>query len=160
MIHDKTLDKFLVRATLDVGAYGTARTSHAMAEASTIAEARCTLVNGELISFTRFCYEQVGGWFCNLSGNTTIPTGVWAPWGSSGKGRLSRMERDVIRAWLNALARQRAPKPLYFYSTSSRRWHVDTTRYPSLADALDWVKTNRLDASTWLGIQGRLLGYE
>ena len=160
MIHTKTLDKFLDRAALDVGAYGNHRTAHELVEAEAIAAARCQLVNGELEAFTRFCYQQQGSWYVNLSGNTQIPTGTWAPWGSSGKGRLSRMERDIVRAWLNALARQRGPKPLYFYSNASRRWHVDTTRYPTVQDALAWVENNRLDAKLWLGIQARLQGYE
>lgn len=159
-IHTKTLDKFLDRAALDVGAYGNHKTSHELVEAEAIAAARCQLINGELDAFTRFCYQQQGSWFVNLSGNTQIPSGTWTPWGSSGKGRLSRMERDVVRAWLKALARQRGPKPLYFYNASSRRWHVDTTRYQTLQDALGWVASVQLDAKTWLAIQGRLRGYE
>jgi hypothetical protein len=160
MIHTKTLDKFLDRAALDVGAYGTHRTAHDLVEAEAIAGARCQLVNGELEAFTRFCYQKQGSWFVNLSGNTQIPTGTWVPWGSSGKGRLSRLERDTVRSWLNAQARQRGPKPLYFYNRSSRRWHVDTGRYQTLDEALGWVQSNRLDGGLWLSIQGRLLGYE
>ena len=160
MIHEKTLDKFLVRATLDTGAYGNHRTTHDLVDAEGIAAARCKLVNAEVESFTRFCYQQIDGWFCNLSGNTQIPSGTWAPWGSSGKGRLTRHERDIVRAWLNALAGVRGPKPLYFYSRSARRWHVDTVRYPTLEDALEWVKHNQLDTKTWLRIAAKLKGYE
>lgn len=160
MIHAKTLDKFLDRAALDVGAYGNHRTAHDLVEAEAIASARCQLVNGELEAFTRFCYQQHGNWFVNLSGNSQIPTGTWSPWGSSGKGRLSRLERDIVRAWLNALGRQRVPRPLYFYSKASRRWHVDTVRYQTLQDAIGWVESNKLDAKLWLGIQARLAGYE
>ncbi len=160
MIAEKTLDKFLVRAQLDVGAYGNYRTTHDLVDAEAIAEARCTLVNGELESFTHFCYQKLSGWFVNLSGNTQIPTGVWAPWGSSGKGRLTRMERDTVRAWLHALNRGRGLKPVYVYASSARRWHVDTTRYPSLDAALEWLSANKIDAKTWLRIQARLQGYE
>lgn len=160
MIAEKTLDKFLVRAQMDVGAYGNYRTTHDLVDAEAIAEARCTLVNGELESFTRFCYQQQGSWFVNLSGNSQIPTGVWAPWGSSGKGRLTRMERDTVRAWLHALNRRQTLKPVYFYSPSSRRWHVDTTRYPTVESALKWLNSNRLGAKTWLRIQSRLHGEE
>lgn len=160
MIHTKTLNNFLDRAAMDVGAYGNHRTSHDLVDAESIATARCQLVNGELESFTRYCYQQQGSWFVNLSGNSQIPTGVWSPWGSSGKGRLSRMERDVVRAWLNALSKNRGPKPLFFYNTTSRRWYVDTTRYPTIQDALIWLQNNKLDAKSWLTIQGRLCGFE
>jgi len=160
MIYEKTLDRFLVRAQLDVGAYGNHRTTHDLVEAEAIAAARCTLVNGEMETFTHFCYQQVGGWFCNLSGNSQIPTGTWAPWGSSGKGRLTRMERDTVRAWLHALNRGRGLKPVFFYSQSSRRWHVDTMRYPSIESALEWLKGNQLDPKTWLRIHARLQGHE
>lgn len=160
MIHQKTMDKFLVRAQLDVGAYGNYRTSHDLIDAEAIAAARCALVNGEMETFTHFCYQKEGNWFRNLSGNSQIPSGTWAPWGSSGKGRLSRMERDTVRAWLNALARNKAPKPLYFYSRSARRWHVDTLRYPTLDDALEWLRRTQLDPKTWLQIEAKLKGIE
>lgn len=160
MIAEKTLDKFLVRAQMDVGAYGNYRTTHDLVDAEAIAGARCVLVNGELESFTHFCYQKVDGWFCNLSGNTQIPTGVWAPWGSSGKGRLTRMERDTVRAWLHALNRRQGMKPVYFYVPASRRWHVDTTRYSTVESALEWLNANRLGAKTWLRIQARLQGEE
>jgi Uri superfamily endonuclease len=160
MIQNKTLEKFVERAAIEVGAYGNHRTAHDLVDAETIAAARCQLANGELDSFTRFCYQREGNWLVNLSGNSQIPSGTWAPWGSSGKGRLSRLERDVVRLWLTALSKQRGPKPLYFYSDSSRRWHVDSLRYPALEDALKWLADNQLNAKLWLHIQGRLQGYE
>ncbi len=160
MIHDKTLTKFLERAQQEIGAFGNFRTTHELVEAEAIAAARCSLVNAELDSFTHFCYQKEGEWFCNLSGNTQIPTGIWAPWGASGKGRLTRMERDTVRAWLRALGNAKALKPVYFYSPSSRRWNVDTLRYPTLESANEWLTNNRIDGKTWLRIQARLRGHE
>lgn len=162
MTMNKTFEKFVDRAAVEVGAYGNHRTAHELVNAETIAAARCQLVNGELASFTEFCYEQVDGWFVNLSGNSQIPTGVWAPWGSSGRGRLSRLERDITRLWLKALAQQAKKtgkaKPLFFYNAGSRRWHVDTVTYPTVEDARRWLEASALTPKTWLQGQKRLQG--
>src|SRR5690242_12096862 len=99
-------EQFIVRAAEFVGAYGATGTAPANVDQETIAMARCELIKQSLGLFIRFCYQKdAGGFYCNLSGNTFIPRGVYAPFGSAGKPRtatgqraqLTRDERAVVR---------------------------------------------------------------
>lgn len=149
-----TMEKFIDRAATIVGAYGHYRTAPDLVDAETIAAGRCTLANQELELFTHFCYQQnEHGRFINLAGNTQIPSGVWAPWGSSGKGSLTRTERDVMRRWLLSFANER-PKPLFFYVATMRRWHVNTPSWDTLTLALAWVNRHEMTSKDYLKYGG------
>jgi hypothetical protein len=130
------LEELVGRAAQLTGAYGNFRTAPERVDAETIAAARCQLANQDIELFIHFCYRQSDtGYFINLAGNSQIPTGVWTPWGSSGKSKLTRGERDIVRAWLLALKRNHGARPLFYYVAEERRWHVDTFRYPTLEEA-------------------------
>jgi hypothetical protein len=149
-----SLDKFVVRAAELTGAYGNYRTAPELVDAETIAMARCTLANQELELFTRFCYQQdVNGRFINLAGNTQIPVGVWCPWGSSGKSKLTRTERDVMRKWMLSFSGER-PRPLFFYASAMRRWHVNTSSWDTLTLAMAWVNRHELIPKDYLKYGG------
>jgi len=149
-----SMDKFVVRAAELTGAYGNYKTAPELVDAETIAAARCTLANQELELFTHFCYQQdERGRFINLAGNAQIPSGVWAPWGSSGKSKLTRTERDVMRRWLLSFAGER-PKPLFFYVPTMRRWFVNTPTWDTLTLALAWVNRHEMTPKDYLKYGG------
>ena len=150
------LEKFVERAATLSGAYGNFRTAPELVDAETIAAARCQLAHQTIELFIYFVYQQEEtGIFRNLTGNSLIPSGVWTPWGASGKSKLTRGERTVVRSWLMLLKHTRR-FPVFFYVAPSRRWAVDTFRYPTLEEALAWLNANRLDAKTWLTLHHSL----
>jgi hypothetical protein len=149
-----SLEKFVTRAAELSGAYGNFRATPERVDAETIAAARCQLANQDIELFVHFCYRQSdNGYFINLAGSSQIPTGVWTPWGSSGKSKLTRSERDIVRAWLLSLKRQHGPRPLFYYVVDERRWHVDTFRYPTLEEALQWLKEYKITPKVWLQLK-------
>lgn len=152
------LEKLVGRAAQLTGAYGNFRTAPERVDAETIAAARCQLANHDIELFIHFCYRQSDtGYFINLAGNSQIPTGVWTPWGSSGKSKLTRGERDIVRAWLLALKRNHGARPLFYYVADERRWHVDTFRYPTLEEALQWLAAYKITPKTWLHFKALFL---
>jgi len=157
-------EQFVVRAAELVGAYGVAGTAPENVDAMTIAAARCELIKQSLGLFIRFCYQRdASGFYCNLSGNTFIPRGVYAPFGSAGKQRtatgtraqLTKDERAVVRAWLMWLKTNRR-FPVFFYASDRRRWCVDTMRYSDEAAALAWLDREALTAKNFLAIHHQL----
>ena len=159
-----SMDQFVNRAADMVGAYGVAGTAPANVEAETIALARCELIKQSLGLFIRFCYQKdAGGFYSNLSGNTFIPRGVYAPFSHAGKQRtavglraqLTRDERAVVRAWLMWLKANRR-FPVFFYSAAARRWCVDTMRYSDEAAALAWLEREALTAKNFLAIKAQM----
>jgi hypothetical protein len=152
------LEQFVTRAAELTGAYGNFRTVPERVDAETIAAARCQLANQDIELFIHFCYRQSdSGYFINLAGNSQIPTGVWTPWGSSGKSKLTRGERDILRAWLLTLKRNHGARPLFYYVSGERRWHVDTFRYPTLEEAVRWLADYKITPKTWLHFKSLLL---
>jgi len=159
-----SMEQFVNRAADMVGAYGVAGTAPANVEAETIAMARCELIKQSLGLFIRFCYQKdAAGFYCNLSGNTFIPRGVYAPFGHAGKQRtavglraqLTRDERAVVRAWLMWLKANRR-FPVFFYNAAARRWCVDTMRYSDEAAALAWLERDALTAKNFLAIKAQM----
>lgn len=157
-------EQFVVRAAEFVGAYGVAGTAPANVDGETIAMARCELIKQSLDLFIRFCYQRdASGFYCNLSGNTFIPRGVYAPFGSAGKQRtatgtraqLTRDERAVVRGWLQILKANRR-FPVFFYVSDRRRWCVDTIRYSDEASALAWLEREALTAKNYLAIKNQM----
>ena len=145
------LEAIVERAAELTGAYGNFRTAPERVDAETIAAARCQLANHDIELFIHFCYRQSDSrHFINLAGGSQIPTGVWTPWGSSGKSQLTRSERQIVRGWLMALRRHHGPRPLFYYVADERRWHVDTFRYPLLEEALQWLNAYKLTPKQWL----------
>ncbi len=159
------IEKLAARAMELTGAYGVTGHHPDQVDAVAIATARCALIRQSLELFTMFCYQQnAHGVFVNLSGNTGIPTGVWTPWGSAGKPRgsrekqraqLTKDERLIVRTWLVGLKKDRR-FPVFFYHAPARRWHVDTTRYHDLSDAMGWLDRNQLDANRFVQIKNSL----
>jgi hypothetical protein len=148
------LETLVERAAALSGAYGNFRTAPELVDAETIATARCQLAYQAIELFIHFCYHQSdNGYFINLAGNSQIPTGVWTPWGSSGKSQLTHSERRIVRAWLLMLKRQHGARPLFFYVPEERRWHIDTFRYPTLEEALTWLGEYKLTPKTWLNLK-------
>jgi len=158
------MEQFVNRAAEMIGAYGVAGTAPANVEAETIAMARCELIKQSLGLFIRFCYQRdASDFYCNLSGNTFIPRGVYAPFSHAGKQRtavgmraqLTRDERAVVRAWLMWLKANRR-FPVFFYASDRRRWCVDTMRYSDEAAALAWLDREALTAKNYLAIKNQM----
>ena len=152
------------RAANMAGSYGNVRTAPDRVDAENIARVRCELIRQSSELFIKFCYQRdASGHLRNLSGNTSIPTGVWCPWSSAGKPRtakdnrpqLTKEERMIVRAWLMGLKQARR-FPVFLYDGASRRWYVDTMRYESEAQALAWLQSNLLDAKSFVAIKHRL----
>jgi hypothetical protein len=153
-----SLAQFVERAAEITGAYGNYRTVPERVNPETVAAAQCELAAQEIELFIHFCYQQSDTpYFINLTGGSQIPTGIWTPWGSSGKSHLRRLERDIVRAWLLSLKKHRGARPLFYYLPEERRWYVDTFRYRILQDALQWLKTYKLTPKTWLTLRHNLL---
>lgn len=151
------------RAADVVGAYGTHGSAQSNYGAEVEATARCTLIAGVLDGFIRYCYQGENGVYWNLSGNCTLPTGTYTPFSSAGKRRgdngraqLTHTERAIVRTWLIGLSKSRTNKPLFYYDSTCRRWVVDTVRYQTVEDAINWLQSNRLDAKTYLLLKNRL----
>lgn len=138
------IEKIAVRAAALTGAYGVTGHKPELVDAMAIALTRTELINQEIELFTHFCYQKEGDRFINLSGNCKLGRKVWAPWGSSGKGKLTRTERDVTRRYLLSLTR---PKPLFFYQ--DHHWYVNTGKYKTLEWALEWGKNFSMTPTKW-----------
>lgn len=157
-------EKLVNRAAEMIGAYGATGSAPSNVDAETIAMARCELIKQSLGLFIRFCYQRdASGFYCNLSGNTFIPRGVYAPFSHAGKQRsaigtraqLTKDEREVVRAWLMWLKQNRR-FPVFFYAADRRRWCVDTMRYSDEAAALAWLEREALTPKNFLAIKAQL----
>ena len=71
------------------------------------------------------------------------------------RAQLTKDERLIVRTWLISLKRERR-FPVFFYHVPARRWHVDTTRYHDLSDAMGWLDRNPLDANRFVAIKNSL----
>lgn len=156
-----SVNQFLARSVEMVGSYGNFNTAPENLDMETLVLPRCQLIGQSLELFIRFCYAQdANGIFQNLSGNTFIPRGVYVPFAHAGKPRkasgsraqLTRDERTIVRKWL-ALLKANRRYPLFVYVAASRRWAVDTVRYDSEGEALEWLKRNLLDVKTFVALR-------
>ena len=146
-----TLANFVVRATEITGAYGNYGTKPERVSKETVAMGHCELVNHELELFIHFVYKRAdSGRLLNVQASGQIPSGVWTPWGSSGKSQLTRYERDTTRRYLVSLNTGRPPRPLFFYQEATRHWYIDFKRHNGLEDALTWLKQYHLTVNIWL----------
>lgn len=156
----RQLKQFVERASEVTGAYGNFQTAPANVDAETEAAARCELIGQVMEMFVRYCYRRDdNGIFIHLSGNCMVPQGIFTPWGSAGKGQgapgraqLTFTERMVVRVWLRAARKGRGAMPVFYYNDKSRRWMVDTVRYPSEAEALGWLASARLQPAGYVMI--------
>lgn len=155
------LNRFVERASEVTGAYGNFQTAPENVDAETIAAARCELIRQVVEMFTRWAYKRnESGVLINLVGNSTVPPGAYVPWATQGKRRgesgrptLSRGERAVCRAWLALLRRDRnGRKSPYWYDATTRRWCVDTVRYPTEASVLAWLSANLLTPKDYVAL--------
>ena len=151
---NRTFEKVVNRAADFAGSYGHTRTAPERSDGLALAALAAKAADQQLELFARWCYEQAtpGGSFTHILPDGQIPTGVWTPWGASGKSRMTRTDRDILRRWLLALQQGRA-FPLWFYRKDARRWYVDLTRYGDLTEALDWLKRHPIHSQDWLNLR-------
>lgn len=80
------------------------------------------------------------------TGRILIP----APWGSKGREYfgLSRRTADILRQCL--LHKRPTARPLlYVYDRDTNAWYVDLATYPTLAEAMYWVRYEAIDLAEW-----------
>lgn len=148
-----TLENVVNRAADVVGTYGRLRTMPERVDALALAALSAKAAGQQMELFALWCYqESAPGILCNILPNGQIPTGSWAPWGSSGKSGMTRTDRDVVRAWLRTLQARRHYAP-WLYVAAQRRWYVDLVRYDTLQDALDWVRRHPIHPQDWLNLR-------
>ncbi len=159
-----TIERFVDRAANLIGAYGNFSASPSQVDAETLALGSCAQIRQVLELFIKFVYRKSpDGLYVNITGNGSIPTGIYAPWSHKGKpvgskgsrAQLTETERDIVREWLKLLASNRR-YPLFVYRADSRRWHVDILRYDSEAEGLAWLNKSIIDAKTFVAIKSRI----
>lgn len=143
------LEKIVARTAEAVGVYGHLRTSPQRVEPMAAATLLAQAAGQELELFTRWCYVKHERHWLHILPSGQIPSGVFTPWGSSGKSNLTRSSRDTLRKWLLGLADHRYFPP-FIYAAGQRRWYVDLMRYPELDDALAWLAKYPINPSDWL----------
>jgi hypothetical protein len=159
-----TLNRFVVRAADLVGAYGNFNTSPSQVDAETLAMGSCAQIRQVMELFIKFVYRKTAdGLYINITGNGSIPAGVYVPWAHKGKpkgsrgsrAQLTETERNVVREWLKMLAANRR-YPLFVYRSASRRWYVDVIRYSDEADGLAWLSKSMIEPKAYVSIKLRL----
>lgn len=147
------LAEFVDRAAAITGSYGRTRNKPERVDAASNALLAAELVNQELDAFIRFVYRRNDkGRLLHIMPDGQIPSGVWAPWGGSGKSQLTRSQRDTLRTWMLDQGRK-LPKPPFYYIRKSYRWFVDLRRYEDEADALRWLANHQITVQDWLNMQ-------
>lgn len=81
----------------------------------------------------------------DVDGRIEIP----CPWGSAGRPRygLRRTEGDTLRKYVQFLAEQRRPTPLFTFDAG--RWWLNVFDYPDREKALQYWRIVAVDASIW-----------
>ncbi len=76
---------------------------------------------------------------------------VPAPWGREGwrKWGLRSWEAQVLRQVLRVRNEQRKHTGLFDYSDGSRTWHLNRTDFPTLVEALAYLKAHPVTLSEW-----------
>lgn len=152
-----TADLFAVagRAAEFTGAYGNTRTKPERVDDLARAKLCAHAAQQQLELFAHWCYEQNDSHLLHICNNGQIPSGVFTPWGASGKSGLTRTERDVLRVWLY-LVDNHGHNPPWLYLDTTRRWYVDLTHYPVLEDTLLWIQHHSFHPQDWLDIHLRM----
>lgn len=150
-----TMEKVVNRAVEFTGAYSNHRVAPAQVDNLALAQLSATDAMHKMQTFAHWCYERTdAGAFVHILPNGQIPSGAWVPWGASGKGKMTRTDRDVVRRWLCVL-RDRRHFPPWFYYTDQRRWYVDLMRYDSVVEALDWLTKHPIHPRDWLNLSSK-----
>lgn len=151
---NRTFEKVVNRAADFTGSYGHTRTAPERSDALALAALSAKAADQQLELFARWCYEQAtpGGIYVNVLADGQIPTGAWTPWGASGKSKMTRTDRDILRRWLLTMQQGRH-FPLWFYRPENRRWHVDLFRYADLTEALNWLSRHPIHPQDWLNLR-------
>lgn len=138
------------RAAQLTGSYGRTRHPPERVDAAAIARLEVELVRQEMEDFIRFVYRREGDVWLHIVANGRIPRGVWAPWGSSGKSKLTQPMRTKLRKWMFA---QNRPRPVFFYNPKETRWYVDLTHYTNVEVALKWYERCGVTVVGWLQLR-------
>jgi len=138
------IDNILKCASELTGSYGITGYKPNQVDIMALTTAKCLLINNDIEMFTNFMFIKEGLRFVNLSSNNIIQKSIFTPWGSSGKSKLQRADRDVIRRYYYTLSR---PKPLYYCIKT--HWYVNTVTYPTIDHALNWCKNFEITPTIW-----------
>jgi hypothetical protein len=148
----RTLERVVNRAAEVTGVYGHLRTTPDRVDALALATLRARAADQQLELFARWCYRLHEGQLVHIMPDGQIPAGQWTPWGSSGKSKMTKTDRRILRRWLVGLSQHRHFPP-WRYQSAERRWYVDLVRYPTEADALAWLAKYRIAAADWLNLR-------
>lgn len=151
-----TLERIVNRAAEAVGVYGHLRTTPGRVDAMALATLSAQAADQQLDLFARWCFQKHDGLFVNILPDGQIARG-WTPWGASGKSKMSKPDRRILRRWLVALGERRHFPP-WFYSTKSHRWYADVGRYDDEGDALAWLAKHRINPKDWLTLRLAMRG--
>lgn len=145
-------ENVVIRAADVAGTYGRKRVTPSRVDALALATLSAQAARQQLELFAKWCYVQHDGQFVHIMPTGQIPSGGWTPWGSSGKSKMTKIDRAILRRWLLA---QRAERhfPPWLYHEDERRWYVDLMRYDNVTPALSWLNTYSLDGRAWLGMR-------
>lgn len=147
-----TLETVFNRAVEFTGAYANVRAAPAQVEHLSIAALSATDATHRMEAFALWCYERdERGRLVHILPNGQIPSGRYTPWGASGKSRMTRTDRDVLRRWL-CIERNARRFPPWFYHADQRRWYVDLMRYDELSEALTWLAKHPIQPRDWLNL--------
>jgi len=115
------------------------------------AQIHVEMANEALAALTVLLYEtDADGRPANIDRRTwrlLIP----APWGREGwrKWGLRSWEAQVLRQVLRVRNEHRTHVNLFDYDDQSRRWHLNRSDYPTLADALGYLKAHPVSLAEW-----------
>lgn len=148
-----TMESIINRAIDYAGAYGNLRMKPQDIEPVGLAGLSALNAWQQLELFAHWCYQRnEAGRLIHVLPHGQIPSGHYAPWGSSGKWeKMTRRDRDTLRRWLWA-QREHRQFPPWFYHWAERRWYVDFMRYDSLPDALAWLKKHPITPTDWINL--------
>lgn len=144
-----TMEKLVNRAAEVTGVYGKMRVLPAQVDDLALATLSAAAADNQLDLFARWCYKRHDGLFVNIMPDGQIPSGCWTPWSDSGKSRMSKPDRQNLRAWIVALAVRRHFPP-WLYHADRRRWYVDLKRYETEGAALSWLAKHQINPKDWL----------
>lgn len=142
-------ERITERAIEAIGTYGHLRTPPAQVHPMLAAKLSAAAADHQLELFAHWCYQQHDGIWLALYPSGMIRPKVFTPWGSSGKSKMSRTDRDVLAMWL----REKRNRPYFapwYYLSERNRWYVDLMRYPTEGAALGWLKSNKIEPGDWL----------
>lgn len=118
------------------------------------AAATAELLNEATFKAIKMLYEtDFDGIPANVDGNGKIL--IPLPWGSVGRPLygLRRTEGDTLRRYLQFLAGQRRPIPLFTFDAG--RWWLNVWDYTSADKALGYWRTVAIDAAIWRRFSGQ-----